>query len=143
MFGKHYERISPVDLPDSPAFKNKMIKELDDRGIIHISVIPQRAKWVVVKKSGDKKKDKNLRAQLLKTISCYCGKIFIDEAQDIDDDILAVIQALDAVGIPIELIGDPKQDLRGRGSFRKLLDTYEADIAYNPISYVIVAHKNT
>lgn len=135
LFGKHYERISPINLPDTPAFKNKKIKELDDRGIIHISVIPQRAKWVVVKKSGDKKKDKNLRAQLLKTISCYCGKIFIDEAQDIDDDILAVIQALDAVKIPIELIGDPKQDLRGHGSFRKLLDTYEADIAYNPICH--------
>lgn len=135
LFGKHYERISPIKLPNTPEFKNKKIKELDDRGIIHISVIPQRAKWVIVKKSGDKKKDKDIRAQLLKTISCYCGKIFVDEAQDIDDDILAVIQALDAVGIPIELIGDPKQDLRGHGSFRKLLYTNEADIAYNPICH--------
>lgn len=135
LFGKHYERISPINLPDNPAFKNKKIKELDDRGIIHISVIPQRAKWVVAKKSGDKKKDKNPRAQLLKTISCYCGKIFVDEAQDIDDDILAIIQTLDVVGIPIELIGDPKQDLRGHGSFRKLLNMYEADIAYNSICH--------
>ena len=113
LFGKHYEHISPITLPNDLTFRNKKIKELDDRGIIHISVIPQRAKWVIVKKSGDKKKDKDIRARLIKTFSYYCGKIFVDEAQDIDDDILAIIQALDVAGIHIELIGDPKQDLRG------------------------------
>lgn len=135
LFGKQYEHISPINLPDEPALKNKKIKELDDRGILHISVIPQRAKWVVVKKSGDKKETKNLRAQLIKVLSCYCGKIFVDEAQDIDDDILAIIQAFDMARIPTELIGDPKQDLRGHGSFRKLLNTHEADTAYVSICH--------
>ena len=111
MFGKHYDQISLINLPNEPAYKNKKIKDLDDRGIIHVSVIPQRAKWVVAKKSGDKKKEKDIRVQLLKTFSCYCGKIFIDEARDIDDDIAAIIQALDVAGVSIELIGDPKQDL--------------------------------
>ena len=135
LFGKHYEHISPITLPNDLTFRNKKIKELDDRGIIHISVIPQRAKWVIVKKSGDKKKDKDIRARLIKTFSYYCGKIFVDEAQDIDDDILAIIQALDVAGIPIELIGDPKQDLRVHGSFRKLLNTHEPDTAYISICH--------
>ena len=135
LFGKQYERISPINLPNDPSFKNKKIRELDDRGIIHISVIPQRAKWVVVKKTGDKKEDRYVRSQLVNTIACYCGKIFVDEAQDIDDDTLAIIQALDTAGIPIELIGDPKQDLRGHESFRKLLNAHGADISYIPICH--------
>lgn len=136
LFGKQYEYISPINLPDDPSFKNKKIRELDDSGIIHISVIPQRAKWVVVKKTGDKKKDRYVRSQLVNAIACYCGKIFVDEAQDIDDDTLAIIQALDVAGIPIELIGDPKQDLHGHGSFRKLLSLHEADT-----SYVSICHR--
>lgn len=136
LFGKHYDQISLINLPNEPAYKNKKIKDLDDRGIIHVSVIPQRAKWVVAKKSGDKKKEKDIRVQLLKTFSCYCGKIFIDEAQDIDDDIAAIIQALDVAGVSIELIGDPKQDLRGHGSFRKLLNKYGV-----ATEYISVCHR--
>lgn len=135
LFGKQYERISPINLPEDASYKNKKIRELDDRGIIHVSVIPQRAKWIVVKKSGDKKKDRYIRAQLMNTLFCYCGKIFIDEAQDIDDDTSAIIQTFDAAGIPIELIGDPKQDLRGHGSFRKLLNAHEADTSYVSTCY--------
>lgn len=136
LFGKHYDRISLINLPDKRAYKNKKIKDLDDRGVIHVSVIPQRAKWVAVKKSGDKKKERDIRARLLKTFSCYCEKIFIDEAQDIDDDIAAIIQALDAAGVSIELIGDPKQDLRGHGSFRKLLNKYGV-----ATEYISVCHR--
>lgn len=136
LFGKQYERISTINLPDDPAYKNKKIKELDDRGAIHVSVIPQRAKWVIVKRTGDKKKQKDIRSKIIRTLSCYCGKIFVDEAQDIDDDILEIIQALDTAGMSIELSGDPKQDLRGHGSFRKLLDTHELDV-----DYVSICHR--
>ena len=136
LFGKHYDRISLINLPNEPAYKNKKIKDLDDRGIIHVSVIPQRAKWVVAKKSGDKKKEKDIRTQLLKAFSSYCGKIFVDEAQDIDDDIAVIIQALDNVGVSIELIGDPKQDLRGHGSFRDLLNKYGV-----ATEYITVCHR--
>lgn len=69
-------------------------------------------------------------------MSSYCGKIFVDEAQDIDDDTLAIIQTLNDAGIPIELVGDPKQDLRGHESFRKLLNRYGADI-----SYISICHR--
>ena len=136
LFSKQYERISTINLPDDPAYKNKKIKELDDRGAIHVSVIPQRAKWVIVKRTGDKKKQKDIRSKIIRTLSCYCGKIFVDEAQDIDDDILEIIQALDTAGMSIELSGDPKQDLRGHGSFRKLLDTHELDV-----DYVSICHR--
>lgn len=72
LFGKQYERISPINLPDKPAYKNNKIKELDDSGLIHISVIPQRAKWVVVRKSGDTKKDRYVRSRVVNAIARYC-----------------------------------------------------------------------
>lgn len=77
LFGKHYERISPINLPDTPAFKNNKIKELDDRGIIHISVIPQRAKWVVVKRSGDKRKTRIYEHNFLKRFLVIVEKFLL------------------------------------------------------------------
>ena len=130
LYGKQYERISSMNLPLEAKFRNKKISELDNKGIVHVTVIPQRAMWVVAKKSLDKKREKAIRGKILKLLPFYCGKIFIDEAQDIDDNILEVILSLESIGIPIELIGDPKQDLRGHGSFRKLATTRKADTEY-------------
>ena len=120
LYRKQYEYVSSIDLPQKAAFKSKKISELDSKGIIHVSAIPQHAMWVVVKKSSDKKREKAIREKVLKTLVKYCGKIFIDEAQDIDNNILEVFRVFDTIGIPTELVGDPKQDLRGHGSFRKV-----------------------
>lgn len=130
LYGKQYECVSSMNLPPKAKFRNKKITELDNKGIVHVSVIPQRAMWVVAKKSSDKKREKDIRGKILKLIPFYCGKIFIDEAQDIDDNILEVILSLESIGVLIELVGDPKQDLRGHGSFRKLITTHKADTEY-------------
>lgn len=130
LYRKQYEYVSSIDLPEKAAFKSKKISELDSKGIIHVSVIPQHAMWVVVKKTSDKKREKAIREKVLKTLVQYCGKIFIDEAQDIDNNILEVFRVFDTIGIPIELIGDPKQDLRGHGSFRSLVTEREADTTF-------------
>lgn len=146
LYRKQYERVSPINLPVEVAYKNKKIKELEDRNIIHVSIIPQRAKWVIVKKSSDKKREKVVRMKILDAFSRYCGKIFIDEAQDIDDHILEIIEAFDAAGISIELVGDPKQDLRGYGSFQKLIEMHKADVTFIstchrcPLKHLIISN---
>ncbi len=130
LYGRQYERVSSIDLPQDAPLRNKKISELGSKGIIHVSVIPQRAKWVVVKKSSDKKREKKVREKILKNFIQYCGKIFIDEAQDIDNNVLEIIRAFDATGVAIELVGDPKQDLHGLGSFRRLITEHIADTTF-------------
>lgn len=122
LFNKHYERISAINLPTTPQFKNKRLKELEDANLLHFSAIPQKAKWIVHKKGGDNKKIRDTRKNVLSFISNYCAAIFVDEAQDIDDDVKLILEALDKIGIPVYLYGDPKQDVKGHGNYRFMIN---------------------
>ena len=122
VFGKHYQKLSTIPLPNNPAFKNIKITELESQDILHIDRIPERAKWVVYKKTNDTEAVCNNRAKMLSTFAEYCHSILIDEAQDISKDIKTVIDSLAGAGIEIVLYGDPKQDIRGGGHFQKLID---------------------
>lgn len=135
LFGIQYKGISIVELDAKPAYRNSKIKGLENKELLHIETIPERAKWVVSKKSSDKKADRIKRKIILDAFSEYCGKIFVDEAQDIDANVQETLLALDALGIDIELYGDPKQDLRGNGCFRKLIEKFKENIIYWPQCY--------
>lgn len=135
LFGIQYKGISIVELDAKPAYRNSKIKGLENKELLHIETITERAKWVVSKKSSDKKADRIKRKIILDAFSEYCGKIFVDEAQDIDANVQETLLALDALGIDIELYGDPKQDLRGNGCFRKLIEKFKENIIYWPQCY--------
>lgn len=135
LFGIHYKGLSVVELDTNPVYRNNKIKALEDKRFLHVKKIPERAKWVISKKSSDKKTDIDKRKTILKTICQYCGKIFVDEAQDIDANLQEILVTLDSLGIEIELYGDPKQDLRGNGSFRELIDMSKENINYWPRCY--------
>lgn len=135
MYGIHYEKYSSINLPDNNSFKNKKISELEKKGILHVSVVPQRAKWIVDKKSGDKKRHKTIRRKILESFSTYCSGIFIDEAQDINSDMARILSILDEFKIPLFLMGDPKQDVKGYGSFRELIKDMPG------INYVEECHR--
>ncbi|ENQ0442682.1 AAA family ATPase [Listeria monocytogenes] len=124
LYGKQYERISSIELNPIPKFKNTKISELERCNILHVEVFTERAKWVICKKSTDKKKDKEKRKIVLNNFSKYCGHIFIDEAQDMDKHMLEIVRGLDDFSIPLELIGDPKQDLKGSDSLRKIVKDF-------------------
>ena len=129
VFGKRYQSISTIVLPDKPQHRNVRIHKLDEQGLLHQSVIPQRAKWLVSKKSGDTRSAKSMRKTVLSLFSGYCDAIYVDEAQDMDEDICAVLVALDHAGVNIELVGDPEQDVRGHGRFRQLIEEND-DVTY-------------
>ncbi len=130
LFGKQYKRISGAELPGKAAYRNAAIVRLENKNVLHQTVIPERAKWVVVKKSKDTKEIKEKRNIVKSNFKSYCGAICIDEAQDIDGDMLAIIESLHKLGIKILLMGDPKQDLKGHKCLRKLTTTYPDAVEY-------------
>ena len=130
LFGKQYERISIAPLPQNPGYKNAKIKRLEERNILHQTVIPERAKWVAVKKSDDRKAVKEKREIIKNAFKEYCGGICIDEAQDIDSDIQLIIESLYEMGISLILMGDPKQDLKGHKCLKILIEKYKDSVTY-------------
>lgn len=130
IYGKQYEKISHIELPEDAKLKNWKISQLDKRNIIHIDSFSQRALWVMVKKSSDKKREKDLREVVQKEFAKYCGAIFIDEAQDIDNNVFEILKQLNNMEIALEIMGDPKQDLKGFGNLRKLVDVYPQSVEY-------------
>lgn len=136
LFGKQYERISIAPLPQNPGCKNAKIKRLEERNILHQTVIPERAKWVVVKKSDDRKAVKDKREIIKNAFKEYCGGICIDEAQDIDSDIQLIIETLHEMGISLILMGDPKQDLKGHKCLKSLIEKYK-----DSVDYIGICHR--
>ena len=61
MYDKHYGSISTIELPSKAQFKNYKLAELDKKSILHIESMPEKAKWVVVKKSNEKSIHKTRR----------------------------------------------------------------------------------
>ncbi len=122
LYGKHFEKLSVIKLSDNNIFKQAKLSELEAENILHFTKIPEKAKWVVYKKSDDRKEISILRKKILNRFSDYCATIFVDEAQDIDKDIRLIFEALDKAGIDINLFGDPKQDVKGSKQFREIIN---------------------
>lgn len=135
LYGKQYERISTADLPQKIAYKNITIKRLEDRNILHQTIIPERAKWVLVKKSNDRKIQKDKREIIKFVFKNYCGAVCVDEAQDMDSSMLEIIEVLHKMGIQIVLMGDPKQDLKGHKCLRKLVEQHPDSVEYLSICH--------
>lgn len=130
LYGKQYERISIGKLPSTNSYKNATIRKLEDRNLLHQTKIPERAKWVLVQKSSDRKPIKDKRKIIHDTLKKYIGAICIDESQDIDDEMMSIINALENLGVNMILMGDPKQDLKGYNCLRRLMETYPCSLEY-------------
>lgn len=135
LYGKQYERISTAELPQKATYKNATIKRLEDRNILHQTVIPERAKWVLVKKSDDRKTIKDKREIIKSVFKKYCGALCVDEAQDMDSDMLEIVEVLHKMSVPIILMGDPKQDLKGHKCLRKIMEQHPSSVEYLSICH--------
>lgn len=136
LFNKQYERISTAELPQKVTYKAAKIRRLEESKILHQTVIPERAKWVLVKKTGDRKVTEEKRKIIRSVFKNYCGAVCIDEAQDIDSDMMEIIEVLDNDNIPLLLVGDPKQDLKGHKCLRQLMEKYA-----NFVDYLNICHR--
>ena len=123
LYKKHYDRLSVIDLPPEQGYKRAKLSELEAENVLHFTMIPERAKWVAYQKSSDHKAEKEIRKKILARFSDYCAAIFVDEAQDIGQDVKLILEALEQSGVQIFLYGDPKQDVKGLGEFRKIIES--------------------
>lgn len=130
LYKKHYKSIASIDLPANQLFKQKKLRELEDKSILHVEKIPERAKWVIAKKSSDKAREKEIRKAIINVFCSYCATVYVDEAQDIDTNMKEIFSALDGSGIDLILFGDPKQDIRGYGCFRELITAHMDNTSY-------------
>ena len=135
LYGKQFERLSVIDLPVNENFKRVKLSELEAENTLHYTKIPEKAKWVAYKKSGDKKATTDLRKKILSRFKNYCAAIYVDEAQDISEDVRLILESLDNEGVDIVLFGDPKQDVKGLGQFRQIIE------ANSGVNYISICHR--
>jgi hypothetical protein len=147
LYGQLYSKVSVINLPDNQIYKVKKLKELREQNIIHAEEVTKIARYVINGKSGDRKLVKGKRLKVISIIKKYLDSIFIDEAQDMDADLSNMIKAFYNNQIYLHIVGDPKQDLRGRNEFRQLINSYPQFVEYKkenhrcPISHVKFSNK--
>lgn len=130
LYQKQFSEISISELPTNSKYKASKIKELETKGILHQTSIPEKAKWVIYKKSSDKKEIKEKRKTIINLIAEYFGAVCIDEAQDMDAQMKIIFDCLDESGIPLLLMGDPKQDLKGIRCFSEIIKERVENVKY-------------
>lgn len=135
LFGEHYTQLTLAFLGASFKFRNYQISELRKKGILHIDIVSETAKWVVYKRSKDLKIHSDRRAVILKVLQKNIDSIFVDEAQDMDENMRQIFEALNEAEIYLHLIGDPKQDLRGKKQFAKLIADFQENVEYIEKNY--------
>jgi len=118
-----YNNAVSHSLPSVHAFRNKKISLLKQRHIIHNESVFNKAK-IVIDRTNSKHTNKAKKAKVDFVISHIAAKIshvFIDEAQDLDEDALRVFEVLGDNAIAIYMIGDPKQAIKYPNAFRNFL----------------------
>ncbi|TQR40175.1 UvrD-helicase domain-containing protein [Paenibacillus popilliae] len=135
LYDKHFSKASDIPLHMNPQFRAIKIREMENRGIIHVERVTEVAKQVLCGKSKDTKLIKQRRNKIASVITKYLDSVFIDEAQDMDEPFVKVIQFLENQSVNITLMGDPKQDLRGRNAFKGLILTCPSKVEYKNLNY--------
>lgn len=70
-----------------------------------------------------------MRSRIRTRFAAYCYKVYVDEAQDIDENMRIVFEAMSDAGVEIEMFGDPKQDVKGHNCYRELISK-SSDVRY-------------
>ena len=85
-----------------------------EKNIIHSDNVFSMAKWILCGKSGFNKNQRQLTSNAFKYFISDIDSIFIDEYQDLDNDILdIVLKIVDNTKIYMSIVGDPKQHIMG------------------------------
>lgn len=105
------------------------ISRLKKRGVIHVDETYSAA-WRVVDKNYSKHKSEKKKSKVRKVhklLSSAIDKIFLDEAQDLDETALKAFQQIGENSVDIYMVGDPKQAIDYPTSFKGWLDTNKAN----------------
>lgn len=147
LFEQQYTQVSLINLPENHGYRASKLAELRANNMIHVQETTKVAKWIISGKSDDRRIIKNKREKVLSIIQRYLDCVFIDEAQDMDQHLSGIIEMLSNKEIGVIVVGDPKQDLRGRNELRRLIEKYSHNVEYKkenhrcPISHVKFANS--
>lgn len=147
IYEQRFTKVSHIKLSNTPQYKALKVKELTNNQLIHVEKVTETAKWIINGKSNDTRSTKLKREKILGIVSRYFDSIYIDEAQDMDQHLPEVMEVLDGKGINICLVGDPKQDLRGRNAFKTIIERHKELVTYKPenhrcpVSHVVLANN--
>lgn len=130
LYGKQYHDIVNIPLSSNPGFKRYSLKQLEEKDLLHVASFTEKAKFVVCGKSGENKTIREKRKKLINLFLNSFHTLFIDEAQDIDKLFKKILIELDSQGGKIQLIGDPKQDLKGFGTLQDLINLFPDNVDY-------------
>lgn len=119
-FGEAYFKATSMGIPDKIKLQKYHIKRLNENGIIHNSQVFNKAKQMVVYRKGETKVVRDKKETVIEYLSASIDALFIDEAQDLDEDALAICGKL-AEKIFLYIVGDPKQAIKYPHAFRSFL----------------------
>lgn len=119
------------------------ISRLKKSGVIHVDET-YAAAWRVVdenysKHSSQKKKSKVRKVHRL--LSSAIDKIFLDEAQDLDETALKAFQQIGEKSVDIYMVGDPKQAINYPKSFKDWLVTNKKNEKVKLLPYITVSRR--
>lgn len=140
VLGDKYNSVSLETLPANQIFKNSRLRDLKNKGIIHIDNV-----YMVAKQILDRSNSKNGNLYKKGKVDYVCNlipqmicSIFIDEVQDLDEDCLKVFHILGRAGVYIYMIGDPKQAIKYPDAFNNYIteqrDNHE--VVFEPVNNV-------
>jgi superfamily I DNA/RNA helicase len=120
-FGYSFSKAVSISLSNKQALKGFQINRLNDRGIIHNSQVFNKAKQMVVAGKGTTKKICSQKAVIMDYMVSSIDSLFIDEAQDLDEDALNLFGTM-GMSLFVYMVGDPKQAIKYPGAFRTFCD---------------------
>lgn len=131
VLGKSYKKAVSIPLPSNFIFKNKRISDLEKKEIIHNDAVFSKAKQIIISSKSESKLIKSKKEIVLNHILSSISAIFIDESQDLDDDVLRIIEKLSDNKIFVYMVGDPKQALKYPGKFEEFTKNIKEKQLYN------------
>lgn len=122
--GTAYKSVTTVSL--NPKYKANEIAKLKKMHIVHVDGTYAAARRVVDNSLSTLtvKKRKKI-GRVLEIIVASTDKIFLDEAQDMDETALKVFEALGLHAIDVYMVGDPKQAIRYPSAFSDFLSRHQ------------------
>lgn len=141
---RKYTKAVSTPLPHDFKNKNSIISKLQKKWIIHNEVVFNVAKQILVgNNTKQSKKEMQKRKNILEHFIASIGAIYIDEAQDLDEDVIKIIEKLASENISIYMVGDQKQAIKYPYVLEKFIERVEKGevINFQILPYKSITHR--
>lgn len=138
-FGKAFSKATSMKLSNEIKLQRYQMKRMNEKGIIHNSQVYNKAKQMIVDGKGETKAKHRKRKMIIEYLQASIDALFIDEAQDLDTDALALFGKL-AEDIYTYIVGDPKQAIKYPKDFRGFIEYVRE---HDSIFHILPANKVT